>query len=336
MESTPPPVDQMRSLLAGHIVAQCLYSLASLGIPDLITRGHVTIGDLAAKTRTHEHSLHRMLRTLASLGVLTEPLEGQFHLTPLGATLRSDSPDSLCDQALFETSPSVWATLGHFGDSLRDGQPSFALVNQSPLFQYLGEHPETGGAFNRFMTMQSKLQNAAIIANYDFSGVQIVVDLGGGHGATLAAILETQPKLHGVLIDLPEVISNASVLVTSKFANRCRVIGGDVLGSITTSGDIFIIKRVMMGFSDENARKVLRNCRAAMNPQSKVLVIDPMLPDGAEPHYNRLTDLLMMAVPGGRCRTEAEFRKLIADAGMFVTRVIDAGTSNFILEARPN
>jgi hypothetical protein len=286
----------MRTLLAGHIVAQCLYSLASLGIPDLIANGYATIGDLASKTGTHEPSLLRMLRTLASLGILTEPEEGQFGLAPLGATLRSDSPDSLRDQALFETSSSVWATLGHFVGSLRSGQPSFASANQSPLFNYLAEHPETGSAFNRFMTMQSKLQNAAIITAYDFSGAQTVVDLGGGHGATLAAILARHPKLQGVLID-------------------------------------FIIKRVMMSFSDETAGKILRNCRAAMGPATKVLVIDPMLPDGLEPHYNRLTDMLMMAVPGGRCRSEAEFRKLFAEAGMRVTRVIDTGTSNFILEA---
>jgi orsellinic acid C2-O-methyltransferase len=278
MKSTPPPVDQMRALLAGHIVTQCLYSLAWLGIPDLIANGHDTIGDLAAKTGTHEPSLHRMLRTAASLGVLTEPLEGRFGLTPLGATLRSDSPDSLRDQALFETSPSVWATLGYFLDSLRNGQPSFASVNQSPLFNYLAEHPETGGAFNRFMTMQSKLQNAAIIASYDFSGAQTVVDVGGGHGATLAAILAKHPKLQGVLIDLPEVVSNASVLETAPFADRCRVTGGDILDSVATGGDIFIIKRVMMSFSDENASKILRNCRAVMGPVSKALVIDPMLP----------------------------------------------------------
>jgi precorrin-6B methylase 2 len=336
LEATPPPVDQMRSLLAGHIIAQCLYSLASLGIPDLIASGHDAIGDLAAKTGTHEHSLHRMLRTLASLGVLTEPSEGRFGLTPLGATLRTDSPDSLRDQALFETSPSVWATLGHLADSLRNGQPSFALVNQIPLFKYLTEHREIGSTFNRFMTMQSKLQNAAIIANYDFSKVQTVVDVGGGHGATLAAILAKHPKLHGILIDLPEVVANLSLLEISNFADRCQVIAGDILSSIASSGDIFLIKRVMMGFSDENASKVLRNCRAAMNPRGKVLVIDPMLPNGVAPHYNRLTDLLMMAVPGGRCRTEAEFRKLLADARLSVTRVIDTGTSNFIIEARAN
>jgi hypothetical protein len=323
----------MRTMLAGHIVTQCLHSLASLGIADLIAKGHGNISDLAAKTGTHEPSLHRMLRTLASLGVLTERVKGQFALTPLGMTLQNDSPDSLRDQALFETSASIWATVGHFTDSLRSGRPSFAAVNKSPLFNYLGENPEAGTAFNRFMTMQSKLQNAAIIASYDFSGAQTVVDVGGGHGATLAAILATYPKLQGVLIDLPQVVSNTSVLETSRFADRCRVIGGDVLESVATDGDIFIIKRVIMGFSDEEVDKILRNCRAAMGPVSKVLVIDPMLPDGVEPHYNRLTDMLMMVVLGGRCRSEAEFRKLFAAAGMTVTRVIDTGTSNFIVES---
>jgi hypothetical protein len=130
-----------------------------------------------------------MLRTLASLGVLTETADGEFGLTPVGATLRSDSPDSLRDQALFETSACVWAAWGHLVDSLRSGQSSFASVNKGPLFNYLAEYPEVGSIFNRFMTMQSKMQNAAIIASYDFSGAQTVVDVGGGHGATLAAIL---------------------------------------------------------------------------------------------------------------------------------------------------
>src|SRR5215210_7233884 len=195
------PVDQMRELMAGHIVAQCLYSLAWLGIPDLITNGCATIVDLAAKTGTHEPSLHRMLRTLASLGVLTESVEGQFGLTPLGATLRSDSPDSLRDQVLFETSPSVWAAWGHLVDSLRNGEPSFTSVNQSALFDYFAEHPELGSAFNRFMTMQSKLQNAAILASYHFAEARTIVDVGGGHGAMLAAILGKHPKLQGVLFD---------------------------------------------------------------------------------------------------------------------------------------
>jgi orsellinic acid C2-O-methyltransferase len=165
--STPEPAEQMRAMLAGHIVAQCLHATASLGIADLIAEGRSGIGDLARATGTHPPTLHRMLLTLASLGVLTETAEGKFSLTPVGATLRSDAPDSLRDQALFETSACVWAAWGHLVDSLRSGQPSFASVNESPLYKYLAEHPESGSLFNRFMTTQSRLQNAAIIASYD-------------------------------------------------------------------------------------------------------------------------------------------------------------------------
>jgi len=332
MTAMPDPVEQMRVMLAGHIVAQCLHATASLGIADLIEKGHRAIGDLAAETGTHAPSLHRMLRTLASLGVFTEIVDGEFGLTPLGATLRSDALISLRDQALFETSACIWTTWGQLVGSLRSGQPSFASVNKRPLFDYLAEHPETGAVFNRFMTIQSKLQNAAIVANYDFSEAQTVVVVGGGDGATLAAILAQYPALHGVLIDLPEVVSNPLALETSQFADRCQVVGDNALKSVPVGGDIFIVKRVMMGFSDENAGRILRNCRAAMRSKSKALVIDPMLSNGTEPHYNRLTDLLMMVVPGGRCRSEAEFRELFDAAGMSVTRVIATGTSNFILE----
>jgi hypothetical protein len=326
------PAEQMRQMLAGHVIAQCLHSIAYLGIADLIAKGHSAIDELASATGTHAPSLHRMLRTMASMGVLTENVDGEFGLTPLGATLRTDAPDSLRDQALFETSSCIWTSWNHLLDSLRSGRPSFASVNSRPLFTYLAEHPDLGTLFNRFMTVQSKNQNDAITASYDFSWVDTVVDVGGGHGATLAAILTRYPALKGVLIDLPEVVTNDSLLETSKFADQCRVVGGNVLEAIPTGGDLYMVKRVMMGFSDDDARTILRNCRTAMRAESRLIVIDPMLPNGNEPHYNRLTDLLMLVVPGGRCRSEAEFRALFDAAGLSMTKVIETGASNFILE----
>lgn len=329
---TAGPIDQMRTLLAGHVVAQSLHVLALLGVPDLIEGGHRRLNDLAKATGTHPPSLHRMLTTLASLGVLTETAEGEFGLTPLGATLRSDISGSLRDQALFETSSVVWAAWGGLVDSLRSGQPSFTAVNKSPLFTYLAEHPEAGATFNRFMTAQSNLQNAAIVLNYDFSGVRTLVDVGGGHGATLAAILARYPAIHGTLFDLPKVVANAPIIQTPEFAGRCDVIGGSALEAVPSGADVYVLKRVIMSFSDEDTLTILRNCRAAMRADSLLLVIDPMLPDGITAHYNRLTDLLMLVVPGGRCRPEQEFRKLCNAAGLSIVRVIDTGSSNFILE----
>jgi O-methyltransferase domain len=328
------PVDQMRMMLAGHVVAQSLHVLALLGIPDLIESGHRALDDLAAATGTHPPSLRRMLTTLASLGVLTETAEDEFGLTPLGATLRSDINGSLRDQALFETSGVVWAAWGSLVDSLRSGQPSFMSVNKSPLFSYLAEHPEAGAVFNRFMTAQSNLHNAAIVANYDFSGLVTLVDVGGGHGATLAAILTRYPAMRGTLFDLPKVVANTPIIETPELAGRCDVIGGNALEAVPNGADIYILKRVIMSFSDNDSLTILRNCRAAMRADSRILAIDPMIPDGVKPHYNRLTDLLMLVVPGGRCRPEREFRKLFDAAELSITRVIDTGSSNFILEGR--
>lgn len=329
---TSAPTDQMRMMLAGHVIAQSLHALAFLGIPDLIEKGHCGLQDLATTTGTHAPSLHRMLRTLASLDVLTETAQGEFGLTPLGATLRSGTNGSLRDQAIFETSGVVWAAWGGLVDSLRTGQPSFDLMNKSPLFNYLADHPEAGAVFNRFMTAQSNLHNAAIIASYDFSEARTVVDVGGGHGATLAAILARYPKLRGILFDLPNVVANNST--TEEFADRCEVIGGNALEAVPASADIYVLKRVIMSFSDDDSLVILRNCRAAMRAESRIIAIDPMLPDELEPHYNRLTDLLMMVLLGSRCRSEGEFRKLFNAARLSITRVIATGTSNFILEGR--
>lgn len=328
------PVDQMRTMLAGHIVSQSLHALALLGIPDLIESGLRGLDDLAAATGTHQPSLHRMLTTLASLGVLTETAGAEFGLTPLGATLRSDISGSLRNQALFETSDIVWATWGNLVESLRSGQPAFASVNKMPLFSYLAEHPEAGAIFNRFMTAQSNLQNAAIVENYDFSETRTLVDVGGGHGATLAAILTRYPKMSGILFDLPKVVSNTSIVQTPEFTGRCEVVGGSALESVPGDADIYVLKRVIMSFSDSDSVTILRNCRNAMRADSRVIVIDPMIPDGNEPHFNRLTDLLMLVIAGGRCRPEGEFWKLFDSAGLSITKVIATGTSNYILEGR--
>jgi hypothetical protein len=321
----------MQTMLAGHFIAQCLHVVAVLGIPDLIVQGKGTIEQIAHATGCHEPSLNRLLGTLASIGVFTRDPMGRFGLTPLGETLRSDVQDSLRDKALFEISEPMWSAWGSCLDTVRSGQPSFDQVHGATLWQYLAGHSEIAAIFNRFMTVQSQLHNATIVESYDFSKVGKLVDVGGGHGGTLAAVLAQYPDMKGALFDLPEVVAPASKMETSRFSNRCEVVGGDMLQSVPPGGDAYIIKRVMMGLTDDDAVRVLRNCVDGMESEAKVLVIDPMLPDGIIPHPNRLVDLLMMII-GGHCRTESEFRRLFKASGLALTRTIATRSPNFILE----
>ena len=274
----------------------------------------------------------RRPRALVRIGLFSEGEPGRFQLTPLGATLRSDAPDSLRDAAIFVMSPPIWATCGALLDTLRTGEPSFVGLHNARVYEYLAKHPELGAVFNRYMTTQSNLHNAAIIDAYDFSRVRTLVDVGGGHGATLAAVLSRYPTMKGILFDLPEVVSTAVRLETSDVADRCEVVGGDMLHSVPTGGDAYMIKRVMMDKTDGDAETILRNCLSTMNAAGKILVVDPMLPAGTEPHPNWLTDIFMMVSQGGRCRTEVDFHNLFDVVGLTLARVVATRSPNFILE----
>ena len=324
--------EQMERMLAGHFVAKCLHTVAVLGIADLLAKGPATNEALATATGCDELSLHRLLRTLASVGVFAEPTPGCFQLTALGETLRSDAPESLRDKAIFEVSPPIWFAWGSLLDALRSGSPSFPQLHQATVYEYLAAHAELGTVFNRFMTAQSNLHNTAIVDAYDFSNVRTLVDVGGGHGATLTAVLRRYPTMKGILFDLPEVVATAR-FEAPDLADRCDAVGGNMLQSVPPGGDVYVIKRVMMDKTDADAITVLRNCLAAMNAEGRILVIDPMLPANAEPHPNWLTDMLMLVVTRGRCRTEAEFRKLFDAASLSLARIIGTGSPNFILES---
>jgi hypothetical protein len=331
IEQAIGPSQRMGGLIMGHFAAECVHAVAVLGIADLLANGHTTIEALASATGCHGPSLQRVLRALVRFGVFTEITLGQFQLTPVGATLRADAPDTLRDAAIFVMSAPLWTACGSLLDTLRSGEPAFGKLNNATIYEYLAEHPEPAAVFHRFMTTQSKLHNAAIVDAYDFSGIGTLVDVGGGHGATLAAVLRHNPSIKGILFDLPEVVA-AAQLDTSELAGRCEAVGGDVFKSVPAGGDAYVIKRAIMDWSDDDAETILRNCLSAMNAGGKILIVDPMLPSGTEPHPNWLTDMICLTISGGRCRTEADFRKLFDAVGLTLERVIPTRSPNFILE----
>jgi hypothetical protein len=328
----PEPLPmQMYGLLNAHFLVKALHVAATLRIADLLADGPKTVEELAQASASHSPSLYRLLRMLAGAGVFAEDEPGRFVLTPLAATLRGDTPDSVRDWALFIASPSVWSAWGSLLHSVRTGESAFERAFGMPLFQYMSKHADLAGAYNNWMAKQSELQNSAVLASYDFSGYRRIVDVGGGHGSTLVAILQAYPHLTGVLFDLPQVVTNA--LIPEVVAERCEIVPGDMLQSVPTGGGLYVFKRVLLDWSDEGATKALMNCRDTMPPDGKILVIEPVVPEGNAPSASKSLDLIMLALQhGGRVRTEAEHRALFAAAGLELRQVIPTASPLSLLE----
>jgi O-methyltransferase domain len=332
----PQPSAEMLRMLNSFLTVQALHVAAFLGLADLVAAGPKGVDELAAATEADRSSLHRLLRMLTGPGVFREEADGRFAITPLGATLRSDSPDSVREWALFVGAPEMWAVWAGLRGSVMSGQASFPTVHGAPMWEYIAARPDLGDAFNSWMTRQSRQHNSALVAAYDFSPFRVVADIGGGQGSTLAAVLSAQQSLRGVLLDLPQVVAQTAPLDEAGVADRCQVIGGDMLRMVPTGADAYLIKRVLMDWGDVDSITILRNCADAMGPGGRVLVVEMLMPAGNEPSPAKAFDILMLLnQPGGRIRTEADFRKLFAAAGLRLSRVVPTGSPNSILEGVP-
>ena len=323
----------MLQMLNAFLTVQALHVTAALGIADQLTAGPRNIDDLASTTRARPSSLYRLLRMLAGAGVLREEADGRFALTPLGATLRTDAPDSVRDWALFVGAPEMWQVWGCLRASVLTGESAFQRVHSAPMWEYIAGHADLGTAFNRWMTRQSNQHNSALVASYDFSPFRLVADIGGGQGSTLAAILQANPSLRGILLDLAQVVADPAPLMQAGVINRCEVLGGDMLEAVPAGADAYIIKRVLMDWDDEHAATILRNCAAVMPEAGKALVVEMLMGSANDPSPSKPFDILMLLnQPGGRIRTEVEFRALFTAAGLRLTRVIPTASPNSILE----
>ena len=339
MPQTAPPGPpaqapaQMLQMLNAFLTVQALHVAASLDLADLLASGPRSVQDLAAATGAHRPSLHRLLRMLTGLGVLAETADGRFAVTALGATLQSARPDSVREWALLAGAPQMWAVWAGLRDAVMTGQAAFPAVHGAPMWQYLAAHPDLGEAFNGWMTRQSRQHNAALLAAYDFSPFRVLADIGGGQGSTLAAILAAYPSLRGILLDLPQVTARVSALEEAGVTGRCQVIGGDMLASVPGGADAYLIKRVLMDWGDQDAARLLGNCAAAMAQDGKVIAVEMVMATGNDPSPAKPFDILMLLTqPGGRIRTEAEFRQLFTAAGLRLTRVIPTASPNSVLE----
>lgn len=316
--------------------AVCL--AARLGIADRLRDGPRPAAELAAATGMHADALYRLLRALASLGVFEEVDAHAFRLTPLAQYLRTDVPDSLHALAVLLGEPEHWRSWEGLIHSVRTGRPAFDAAFGMPFFGYLGAHPEAARRFDDAMASRSAGENAAILAAYDFSTARVVVDVGGGTGTLVRALLAANPRLRGVVFDQPHVIDAArsGIPLAAAVANRHELVAGDFFSALPVDGDVYVLKRVVHDWDDKRAHRILSTCRDAMRDDARLLLIEAVVPAGNGPSFGKLLDLLMLVWhEGGRGRTEGELTELLGAARLRLARVIPTRAGVSIVEALP-
>jgi hypothetical protein len=330
------PTAELRRLLNGYRVTQAIHVAATLGIADLLKEGPRHSDELAATTHTHPGALYRVLRALAAIGVFHEDGERRFSLTPLSQCLRSDATQPVGPYAIFVGRPHQWQAWGDLLRSVRTGENAYRHVHGVDLWEYITEHPEDGAIFDRAMTTNSHGVNEAIVAAYDFSPFGRVVDVGGGQGRLLAAVLAAHPAMRGVLQDRPEVVVRAQPgLEAAGVASRCEVVGGDFFETVPAGGDAYVLKLILHDWDDAASLRILAACRRACGLQARLLVMERVIPPPNEGEEVKISDLHMLVSPGGQERTREEFMALFAEAGFRLERVVGVDAPISVIEALP-
>jgi predicted transcriptional regulator len=326
----------MLDLLVGYWISRMLHAVARAGIADRLAKAPQTAKQLAQASGTNAAALHRVLRALASVGVFKEDKQRRFALTPLGETLRSDVAGSMHAFALMMPDDYNWSSWAALERSLEDGGVAFERVHGQRIFDWLGRRPREMEVFSRSMGNLSAMEAPAVAAALELDGVRTLVDVAGAHGGLLATILKANPKLRGVLFDLPDVIEQARqspVWRSRALSSRVEFVSGDYLQEVPAGADAYIMKYIVHDLDDGRAVKLLKNCRRAMNQRGRVLVVDAVIPPGNDPSWGKLLDVNMLVLTGGSERTREEFSSLLGRAGLRLARILATACPLSVVEA---
>jgi len=333
-ETIPPP-RALLQMAMGYWESQTVYVAAKLGIADLLKDGPKSSADLAQDTRTHPGSLHRLMRALASLGVVTEENDNRFALTPIGNALQSNVPGSLRTMVLTLGEEHYYAW-GNLYQSVKTGEPGFNHVYKMGLFQYFAQNPPAGEVFSAAMANLTELLSFSVVLAYDFSKFSFVVDVGGGRGGLINAILMTYRKLNGALFDTAHIIEDATKVRSGVgLVKRCGAIAGDFFKSVPPGADAYLLKNVLHDWDDQHCIKILKNCRNAMANKGRVLLLETVLRADGTDSFDMLQDLDMLVISGGRERSEAEYGTLLEVAGLKLTKIFPTISPLSVIEAEP-
>jgi SAM-dependent methyltransferase len=331
-----PPHAVMARMMSGYAVSQMIYAAARLRIADLLDAGPQTIDDLSSGIGVNRDALARVMRGLTVVGVVAVDDDGRFRGTTLSRLLLSGAPGSMHSLALLtDQSYRVW---GEILATIETGAPAFDRCFGMSRFEYLRQHADQATAFTRAMSGMLQQNAAVVVAAFDFSRCRRIVDVGGGLGVLISAILAANPDARGVLFETAAVAEEAKRSIASgDLAERCDVVAGDFFESAPAGGDAYVLSQTIHNWNDSQAVQILRTCRSAMAPDGTVLVIEMLMPprlDGSPMEYPLvMTDLQMMLMTGGKERTEAEHRLLLESAGLRLRNVIRTRGPLAILEA---
>ena len=331
----PPPM-QIFLLTEGVTIQAALTLAGNLGIADLLAEGPQTSDWLAQATSTHPPSLYRVLRLLSSFGVFSEVDPGRFAQTASSDLLRTGTQGSLRSWVQMTGLP-VWSrTFAEALHSVKTGEPALKHVVGMELFEYLAAHPREGTVFSAAMGDFSRGVSEAVVHAYNFSGVGTIVDVGGGHGTLLSAILRGNAHLKGILFDLPHVADGARGLMASAgVADRCQIHGGDFFAEVPAGGDAYILSWIIHDWDRGRAVTILKRCRQAMPTTGRLLLVEAVIPPGNEPHAGKIMDFVMLTALGGQERTEEQYAALLQEAGFRLSAVVPTASPMTVIEGRP-
>ena len=317
---------ELRRLVNSYQLSQAIHVAAVLGIADLVEDGPRSSDELADATNANPRALYRLLRALAAFGLFHEDEHRRFSLTKVGDALRSDAPESVAGWAAFVGRRNIREAWSSLEESIRTGENAFRIAHGMSVWEYRAQNLEESGIFDRAMASSSRLVIRALIDAYDFGRFETIVDVGGGNGTLLRALLSEYPQLSGVLFDQPHVVQGVDL------GERASVVAGSFFESVPEGGDAYLLKWIIHDWEDEEAIAILRTVRRG---GGTVLLVERIVGPPNQGPETKLGDLNMLVGPGGQERTLDEFRELFDEAGYQLVGETPTASEMHVIEGAP-